>query len=1098
MSNEEDLSSGQLLRDIEEISQALYLQRGPTKALLSQSHLGSDTKAAIHDVSHKNKKSSIWRWNPIKTLTHLRSHHRFNCLFFLHVHSIEGLASNFNDLKLCVNWKRKDEVFRTQPVRVSQGIAEFEETLMHQCSVHVNRNGPQNSLKYEPKLFLLQASVVGAPTLDIGNHWVDLARLLPLTWEELEEEKRTAGKWTTSFKLKGKGKGAVLNVSFGFTIPGDGSFDASHFVKVSDIIGVSAHVCPPPDVAGISLSSALNRLSSISRKTSNEMHHVSSQSLDMDFLLEASAKRKSELAQSVTLLYQKLDEGKVSNLNESQNLVPLSAKSASLTETICGGSEDLEDIDFDVIEQGIELPTIDELKLEHSQSAQESVIQASDDAEIFSEDLASSNERWKPSSGNELDFDSIIKYAEEISYEEDGEGVKVPSGDEPQMVSYNFLATKSPDPNAFFNVSKIIEQENNVEPNLSHGAGRMVRSRSLDDVNELVANEFLDTFGHDDNAIDMSSDNSEPESPRERLLRQFEKECHMFGESVLDLDSVTEDMEGNGFSRTGSGRFACSDDFDLSMAIQEAEKEYNRVSQSLRSRRNAKMLENLETETLMQSWGLNEKLFQNSPQTISGGFGSPIYVAPEEPSELPPLGEGSGPIIQISGGGFLRSMSSSLFRGARNGAKLIMQVSNQVVLPAIMGSDVIDILRHWASGGAEHMFFEANEVMPLQDITGRTMQQISLENECSAEVLDRVNTCSFCMQKTDGDSVAVQNAHHLCLGSESEDLLSEYVSLENLVPLALANIEALSIEGLRIQSGLSYEEAPSRIMPHFIRNCNAKGEGFKLDEVVGPSGVTASQFSDFTNENFTGLMKLSISLDNYIRLDAQGVDYEGEVDGYTLKLLESHYAKFSNVDSEQLTTTGTGRGLFGNNFTLAFRLQLRDPFRDFEMVREPMLALIQVEKLSVSPHQEMANMSTETDFGHNQSNLGEAACFQENDEKMISQVTPLFKISEVHVAGINIVSAGRQVLITGKQNHSGARWFLSSGINRISKRPPSLSNAIVKPSSQFLGKPAGEILWSISSHVQKATKWKELAKLNIHVRNPDIFLPSGSVWSSKA
>ncbi|KAM7462207.1 hypothetical protein LguiA_030328 [Lonicera macranthoides] len=56
--------------------------------------------------------------------------------------------------------------------------------------------------EYEPKLFLLYASVVGASGLDIGKHWIDLTRLLPHTFEELEEDKRSSGKWTISFKLR--------------------------------------------------------------------------------------------------------------------------------------------------------------------------------------------------------------------------------------------------------------------------------------------------------------------------------------------------------------------------------------------------------------------------------------------------------------------------------------------------------------------------------------------------------------------------------------------------------------------------------------------------------------------------------------------------------------------------------------------------------------------------------------------------------------------------------------------------------------------------------------------------------------------------------
>nr|GFC96372.1 protein plastid movement impaired 1-related 1-like [Tanacetum cinerariifolium] len=44
----------------------------------------------------------------------------------------------------------------------------------------------------------------------------------------------------------------------------------------------------------------------------------------------------------------------------------------------------------------------------------------------------------------------------------------------------------------------------------------------------------------------------------------------------------------------------------------------------------------------------------------------------------------------------------------------------------------------------------------------------------------------------------------------------EYVSLEDLAPLAMNKIEALSVEGLRIQSGMSDKDAPSNISPQSI------------------------------------------------------------------------------------------------------------------------------------------------------------------------------------------------------------------------------------------------------------------------------------------
>ncbi|KAM7460401.1 hypothetical protein LguiB_036239 [Lonicera macranthoides] len=229
--------------------------------------------------------------------------------------------------------------------------------------------------------------------------------------------------------------------------------------------------------------------------------------------------------------------------------------------------------------------------------------------------------------------------------------------------------------------------------------------------------KFLKQESFEQSQMDMDF-NSEPDSPRKRLLRQFEKDYIASGNPIFNFEEAEPvEME---FTSAASTRYTfgdCTEDFDF----QSAEKESDRVSQSLRSRKDAKILENLETQALMQQWGLNEKAFQYSPQTSSGGFGSPICVYPEEPPELTIIGKGLGPIVQTKGGGFLRSMSPLLFKNAKNGESLIMQVSCPVVLPKAMGSSGIEILQCWALVGIEKMSMQINDLMPLDDITGKTI-----------------------------------------------------------------------------------------------------------------------------------------------------------------------------------------------------------------------------------------------------------------------------------------------------------------------------------------------------------------------------------------
>jgi hypothetical protein len=62
----------------------------------------------------------------------------------------------------------------------------------------------------------------------------------------------------------------------------------------------------------------------------------------------------------------------------------------------------------------------------------------------------------------------------------------------------------------------------------------------------------------------------------------------------------------------------------------------------------------------------------------------------------------------------------------KNG-QLVMQVSTPVVVPGEIGSSSMDILRQMAITGIESMADQTRMVMPLEDITGKTVEEIASE-----------------------------------------------------------------------------------------------------------------------------------------------------------------------------------------------------------------------------------------------------------------------------------------------------------------------------------------------------------------------------------
>ncbi|XP_031395186.1 protein PLASTID MOVEMENT IMPAIRED 1-RELATED 1 [Punica granatum] len=1105
-----DLGNGKLLDEIEAISKALYLDKNPSGSSISQSTSRttsfsrksqlpdpkSKVKYGTDDQSQKNKKS-IWNWRPLKAFSHVRNR-RFNCCFTLQVHTIEGLPSSFEDLSLCVHWKRRDGGLATRPAKVFQGMAEFEENLMHTCSVYGSRSGPHHSAKYEAKHFLLYAAVFGAPELDFGKHRVDLTRLLPLTLEELDEDKNS-GKWTTSFRLSGKAKGASLNVSFGYLVIGDNATAVGNNQSIPDVLRSKQNELKP--VARFSKVGKRNRIHRCESLPSVLTEEVK----DLHEVLPVS---KSELASSTDMLYQKLERqeeeeekseyssGNKPELDDPEPIkstpCDLDANSKEIGESVCEVNE------FSVIEQGIEF---------------------TEKEYVISEEVIA--EAAEVSTAESHDVEEVIAEAAEVSTAESHDVVEV-TADLQEKVE----ATKCDDSCSKESLLKELELaldsvadlevaaldspedcEDDVEAELNlKMTKKKGKSHSLDDVTKSVAGEFLNMLGIEHSPFGMSSE-SEPESPREQLLRQFEKEALAGGYSLFDFDAVDGEAVELGYDASHVPAH-----FELPSP-----------------KTKAKILEDLETEALMREWGMNEKAFQASPTGSSAGFGSSFDLLPfEEPLELPPLGEGLGPYLQTQNGGFLRSMNPSLFRGAKSGGSLIMQASSPVVVPAEMGSEIMEILQHLASVGIEKLSMQANRLMPLDDITGMTMQQVAMEALPSLEGVDRQNMLQHDFEvpheatfgqkkgKERGFGSRCSRSSQSSVGSE---MGSEYVSLEDLAPLALDKIEALSMEGLRIQSGMSDEEAPANISARSIGEISTlQGKGVNdLGRSLGLDGAAGLQLLDIKESNSDdtdGLMGLSLSLNEWMKLDSGEIDDDDDdqISERTSKILAAHHANslswIRGSKGERKRGKGSSRkcGLLGNNFTVALMVQLRDPLRNYEPVGAPMLALIQVERVFVPPKPTIYRKVSEVRYDGDEDDEQVSNSTKEDEIKegkeaeIVSQQEGIqqFKITEVHVAGLKTDPGKKKLWGSTTQQQSGSRWLLANGMGKSNKHPFMKSKPVSKSSTNTNSATTkvqpGETLWSISSRVHgTGAKWKELAALNPHIRNPNVIFPNETI-----
>jgi hypothetical protein len=621
----------------------------------------------------------------------------------------------------------------THPVAAALGAAAFEEALTLRSPVYFSR-GAKAAVKYEPRAFSV---AVSTSTLELGKHEVDLTRLLPVSFADLEDGGDSGfGKWSTSFRLSGPARGARLNVTFSCSLVGGGGGGGEQH-KAGGVAGLRrGSMARPVSVQPPTPVPARSRDVRVLHEVLPTLRSARALPFAGDGGLDA---RKEEVAA--------LDSAEDGS-PEAKHCTSVEVKKEDLVhpEGHCGAAE------FNVVEHGVEVASDDTQRPEHAETSnaadqKEDLRFKIDDEGSFKPALVSDNVTEDQTVGVILEeaVSDVAVQRENVENKQNGI-VKAASLPTAALEAENQFGrdTELKDLECIFNALSIAEPEEFESPIVEDKRSRRLscmgvtdsyrstsrkgRSRSMDASSDSVANEFLDMLGIEHSPFGQPSD-SDSESPRERLWKQFEKEALASGNAILGLD-FDDGMEEP----------ICEDaveDFDLSAMIHEAELELQNGSQPIDTRLRAKSLEDEETEALMRQFGLNEKSFQSSPPESRSGFGSPIHLPPEQPSELPPLAEGLGSFIQTKDGGFLRSMNPTLFKNAKNNCSLVMQASSPIVLPAEMGSGIMDILHGLASVGIEKLSMQANKLMPLEDVNGKMMQQIAWESAPSLESVER-------------------------------------------------------------------------------------------------------------------------------------------------------------------------------------------------------------------------------------------------------------------------------------------------------------------------------------------------------------------------
>ncbi|CAM6022253.1 unnamed protein product [Sphagnum balticum] len=1075
------------------------------------------------------EKKGFWNWKPFRAIARI-AQQRFHCVFTMHVHGIEGLPATMNGLRLSVSWKRKEAMTQTVPSRVFQGSAEFEETLSLKSTIYGSKSGA-GDIKYEPKNFDLAVIALDIDSLVLGTHRLDLTRLLPANPEKNsttldDEEKR----WMTSFNLAGKAKGGTLVVTFGYQLL---LRKDSQQLLSSSLLSSSSNSSPKEE--------PLTRQDS-SEEAGNGVGAAAALEL-LDHVEEEDRDREIP----------GIDDGEMQEL--------LDVMDAHGEE--CGkGDERSRNVEFFLIQENENENNVaritrhqdcmqspisilqEETTSRQGKSWAEEEEKEENDDDYDNDEMDKRDKREKSTHHKKLD-ETATKNREHAGLEEEEEENDDDDDDDDDDMDKREKREKSAhreklDETATKNRERAgLDEEEEAEEEVQKAKQEAKRSIILnsDDEIDLVAGEFLNLLekeGELSAAAGLMSSDSEADSPRAQVLKQFEQEALIEGRIGLGFN-LAEDS----FEHSHNGRWSSEEDLELVAIMEAAELELQKAIQMMRSKTRARALEDEETEALMNEWGLNTKVFEGSPPPTrpskldnynDNSAAAALLVPPLLPMSPPPsLGRGLGPVIPVHGGGCLRSMSAVHFPGGcdEGSARLVMQVSKPLVVSSEMGSTSLDILRRMATAGMEGMAVQAMMTMPLEDITGMTVDCISSQG------LAALGGNSYSQgNHRNGNALGNQagsGLHTYTRGSDrkpnqmANSSFNPYMSLEDLAPNAMEKIEALAMEGLKIQSEMTENYAPYSVdalswqQEREAINGGGGGGGFKvkqggegIEKLEGASALhllegghlAVGTTSDIFNND---LMSTAISLDEWMRLDAGICDEETSKS--SLATVAAHNALHQNMivmekdeDSGKTCNRNKGGFLGTNTLTLAMLIQLHDPLRDYEPVGAPMMALVQAERV-------MVPSSPRAKLGRCISQKGNSEEDEHSSVSPAPQQQQQFKIVDITVSGLKIddnstttTGGGREVgWGNQRQQQSGSRWLVANGMSKSlkhqvlkTKAPPPPPSLPATPAKFKVQK--GETLWSISSLIHgTGTKWQEVAALNPHIRNPDVIFANTTI-----
>nr|GMD21338.1 protein PLASTID MOVEMENT IMPAIRED 1 [Ipomoea batatas] len=259
---------------------------------------------------------------------------------------------------------------------------------------------------------------------------------------------------------------------------------------------------------------------------------------------------------------------------------------------------------------------------------------------------------------------------------------------------------------------------------------------------------------------------------------------------------------------------------------------------------------------------------------------------------LPDLGKGLGCVVQTRNGGYLASLNPLNVALARTDSpKLAMQMSKPLVVLSHTSVNGIELFQRMAAAGVEEMSSQILALMPMDELIGKTAEQIAFEGIASSIIQGRnkegaSSSAARTVAVVKSMANAMNSGRKVRISTGIWNVSEDPLTAEEILAFSMQKIEEMTVEALKIQAGIAEEQAPFDVSA-----INVKEKSHPLAHAV--------PLEDWVRDN-------SVATSN---------DDNGSTE----------------------------------NIAIFVVVQLRDPLRQYEAVGGPMIALIQAAHVDMGP-----------------------------------------------------------------------------------------------------------------------------------------------------